>query len=94
MAEMDLYLYDTPDSAKRKLFGDDLGRWTVSGLFNFQVTKWLGTTFLIQLSSERNFDDDIDLGDKPFYQDRDLYDAKPVQLDFYRFVWIFNFKLR
>jgi hypothetical protein len=95
MAEMDLYLYNTP---KRADWGDDLGRWTVSALFNFQITKWLGTTFLLQVNTKRNYTDDGDAvqNTAPFYQDRVLVanDNNPLRLNFYRFAWLFNFKIR
>jgi hypothetical protein len=95
MAESDLYLYDTPN---RSSWGDDLMRWTFSSLFNFQITETIGTTFIIQFKTQRNYEDAGDLvahkDKKPYYQDRDLYDADPLRLNFYRFALILNFKLR
>jgi hypothetical protein len=96
MAESDLYLYDTPSN--RSDFGDDLMRWTFSTLFNFQITKTIGTTFIVQFNTQRNYEDRGDLAaykdTKPYYQDRDLYNGDPLRLDFYRFALILNFKLR
>jgi hypothetical protein len=95
MAEMDQYLYNT---ANRESWGDNLGRWTISGLFDFEITKWLGATFLIQVNTKRNYNDPGDSefakALKPFYQDRDLVDANPLRLNFSKFVFLFNFRLR
>jgi hypothetical protein len=95
MGESDFYLYKT---VGREKWGDNLGRWTISGLFDFQITKWLGTTFLIQVNTKRNYNDPGDSeyakASQPFYQDRDLVDANPLRLNFSKFVWLFNFKIR
>ncbi|GHT97161.1 hypothetical protein FACS1894142_1070 [Spirochaetia bacterium] len=99
MAEMDKSLYDAPDN--RHDFGDDLGRWTFSSLFNFQVTERIGTTFIIQLHTVRNFTNYPGLPqngveakqETRYYQDRILYNDAPRGLEFYRFAAIVSVRL-
>jgi hypothetical protein len=98
MAEMDKSLYDAP--ANRSVFGDDLGRWTFSSLFNFQITERIGTTFIIQLHTVRNFTNYPDMPKNGveqkndlYYQDRELYNDAPRGLEFFRFAAIFSVRL-
>jgi len=79
LAEMDLYLYDTPD---RERWGDDLIRWTFSGIFNFSITKQFGITLLAQFRTRRNFEQSNwqDL----YYRNRILDNSNPLRLEFYR----------
>ena len=79
LAEMDLYLYDTP---YRSDWGGDLIRWTFSGILSFEVTKQFGIAVLAQFRTQRNFtqSDWKDL----YYQDRTIDTSNPLSLEFYR----------
>jgi hypothetical protein len=78
-----------------------LGRWTFSSLFNFQITERIGTTFIIQLHTVRNFTNYPDLPQNGvetkketlYYQDRELYKDAPRGLDFYRVAAIVSVRL-
>ncbi|AEF83573.1 conserved hypothetical protein [Treponema primitia ZAS-2] len=92
MAEMDLYLYDTP---KRGSWGDELPRWTFGPLFNFTVTEKFSAALIVQFRTRRNYTagDEDDLGATVFYQDRRLKDSDPLYLTFYRAAAILSYKL-
>jgi hypothetical protein len=88
MAEMDKYLYDTPN---RELWGDELGRWTLSALLNFAVTDWLDAALITQFESRRNYIEPK--AEDLFYQHRHIDTGKPRRLVFYRLAAILSFKL-
>ncbi|MDR1948680.1 MAG: hypothetical protein LBQ38_04745 [Spirochaetaceae bacterium] len=88
LAEMDKYLYDTPN---RDIWGDGLGRWTFSAVLNFTITDWLGAALITQFETRRNYTD-TDWEDL-FYQYRHLDTADPRRLAFYRVAAILSFKL-
>jgi hypothetical protein len=92
MAEMDLYLYDTPH---RKDWGDDLGRWTFGPLFNFTITKKFSAALIVQFHTRRSYTEgsEDDLTGDVFYQDRHLKTNDPL-LTFYRAAAILSYKLR
>jgi hypothetical protein len=79
LAEMDLYLYDTPG---RKRWGDDIIRWTFSGIFSFTITEKIGVALLAQFRTRRNFVEPYwrDL----YYQYRTVNYSNPLRLEFYR----------
>jgi len=79
LAEMELYLYDTPN---RSLWGDDLIRWTFSGILSFTITEQLGIAALVQFRTMRNFEQTNwkDL----HYQSRTLDTSNQRRLEFYR----------
>lgn len=85
LVEMDTFLYDTPN---RERWGDELGRWFFSGLFNVTLTEWFSAAFIVQCRTQRNYDDE-----SRFYQDRRLNTADPRRLEFYRVAVIMTFKL-
>jgi hypothetical protein len=89
MAEMDKYLYDTPRGDD---WGDSLGRWTLSSVFNFTVTDWLDAALIAQFRTMRNFTDRTK--DREFYQDRRIRNDSPRHLEFYRVALIMTVHLR
>jgi hypothetical protein len=92
MAEMDRYLYN---SSHGGYWGDELGRWTFSLLFNFTVTKDLESALIIQTRIMRNYrDGDRNNSSRYYYQYRELDTDDPVRLDFYRVAAVFTYKLR
>jgi hypothetical protein len=91
LAEMDLYLYDTPGRAR---WGDDRIRWTFGCLFNFAITEQLGATLIVQGSTARNFTNYNENGNRyRFYQDRILDTNNPLRLEFYRVAATVTYKL-
>jgi hypothetical protein len=93
MAEMERYLYDTPD---RKDWGDDLGRWTLGPLFNFTITEKFSAALIVQFRTRRNYTEghEDDLTKNVFYQDRHLKTDDPRNLTFYRAAVILSYTLR
>ncbi|WP_010258047.1 hypothetical protein [Treponema primitia] len=91
MAEMELYLYDTPH---RKDWGDDLGRWTFGPLFNFTITEKFSAALIVQFHTRRSYTEgrEDDLAKDVFYQDRHLKTEDPL-LSFYRAAAILSYKL-
>jgi hypothetical protein len=78
--EEDLYLYDTPS---RKLWGDDIPRWTLGAMLNFTVTKNLQITLLGQWRTMRNFTSQTEANG--FYQYRRIVDSNDkLHVEFYR----------
>jgi len=87
LAEMDLYLYDTPN---RKVWGDDLIRWKFSGLFLFQFTKNWSLAILAQFKTKRNF---IEPNWKDLhYTNRHLNTSDPLLVEFYRAAAVVTYK--
>lgn len=89
LVESDLYLYDTND---RKLWGDDLVRWTFGPLFNFAVTKKISMALLIQMHTGVRYTSDT--ADYKFYQDRRVTDDDKNYIEFYRAALNMTVKLR
>jgi len=87
LAEADLYLYDTPD---REKWGDDLIRWTFSGIFAFTITKQFDITLIAQFRTRRNFLESNwqDL----YYRYRTIDDSNPIRLEFYRVAAALTYK--
>jgi hypothetical protein len=88
MAEIRTYLYDTPN---RELWGDGLGEWTFSAIFNFKFSDQFDVTLIPQLRTQRSWT--AETKDYEFYQDRRL-DSPERHLEFYRVAAIATFKLR
>ncbi|MDR0450304.1 MAG: hypothetical protein LBH26_03470, partial [Treponema sp.] len=91
LAEMDRYLHNSPQGG---YWGDELGRWIFSLLFNFTVTGDLDAALIVQTRTMRNYQD----GDRAnsahyYYQYRELDTDRPLRLDFYRAAAIFTYKL-
>jgi hypothetical protein len=89
LAEMDLYLYDTPNRAQ---WGDDLIRWTFSAIFNFSFTEKLSLTLITQFRTRRNYLDTNwqDL----YYRNRTINDSDPLYLEFYRVAAALTYKFK
>jgi len=87
LAEMDLFLYDTPG---RKNWGDDLIRWTFSGIVNFSVTKQFDISLLAQFRTCRKFIESN--WEDLHYQNRTLDTSKSLGLEFYRVAAALTFK--
>jgi len=79
LAEMDLYLYDTPD---RGNWGDDRIRWTFSGILNFTITKQMNLALITQFRTRKNYQQSNwkDL----YYRYRTINNSNPIHLEFYR----------
>jgi hypothetical protein len=99
MAEMDVRLYDMPGSDK---WGEHIPRLTLSSIYNFKITERVGTAFIVQLRTYRNFTNyprlPEDLGDGEerdalYYRDRNLDARNPLSLKFYRVAAIVTVKL-
>jgi len=85
--EMDLYLYNIPNW---KSWGDDLVRWTFSGVLNFSIIEKFGIMLIAQLRTRRNFEQSNwqDL----YYRNRILNNSNPLRLEFYRVATILTYK--
>jgi len=87
LAETDLYLYDTPG---RSAWGDDMIRWTLSGLLSFEITKNWSVAVLTQFRTHRNFEQanwkDI------HYQSRIVDKSNPLRIEFFRVAAAVTFK--
>jgi len=79
LAEMDLYLYDTP---ARDKWGDDKIRWTFSAILGFTITHQLGLNLIAQFITQRNYEESHwqDL----YYRNRTIDTSSPLHLEFYR----------
>lgn len=88
LVEEDLYLYDTDN---RDYWGDDLGRWTFGGIFNFTVTEKLSMALIVQGKSVRNFTEATK--DFEYYQYRKI-DSNPLGVAFYRAAINGSYKLK
>ena len=79
LAEMDLYLYDTPG---RGNWGDDMVRWTFSGILGFKINEKFGITLITQIRTRRNFNESNwkDL----YYRCRTVRTSNKQHLEFYR----------
>ena len=79
LAEMDLYLYDTTG---RESWGDELLRWTFSGIFGFDITKKFSISATAQFRTQRNFNESN--WDDLYYRNRTLDTKDKLRLEFYR----------
>jgi len=88
LAETDLYLYDTTG---REAWGDDIVRWTLSGVFGFTITPQLDLALIAQFKTRRNYQESNwqDL----YYRYRTLDSASPTGLEFYRIAAALTYRL-
>jgi hypothetical protein len=88
LTEVDLFLYNTPDRGK---WGDDIIRWTFSGIFNFMITEQIDLTLIAQFKTWRNYQESNwkDL----YYRNRTINNSSPLHLEFYRIVASMTYKL-
>ncbi|MDR0301313.1 MAG: hypothetical protein LBI04_03265 [Treponema sp.] len=87
LAEMDLYLYDTPDRAK---WGDDKIRWTFSGIFSFSLTEKFGLTLIAQFRTQKNYQESN--WEDLHYRSRTIDNSNPLHLEFYRIAAAVTYK--
>jgi len=87
LAEADLFLNVMDGGAA---FGDDLARWTFSGILGFKVSERLGVTLLTQLRTHRNFTNG-NWQDLHFSR-RTLDTSNRLRLEFYRVVAVLDYK--
>ncbi|MDL2230036.1 hypothetical protein LJC14_07295 [Treponema sp. OttesenSCG-928-L16] len=91
MAEVEKYLYDTPG---RELWGDELGRWTLSGILNFSITENISAALLLQFRTRRNFSNGNN-DDSQYYQDRRIVESGNKRcFEWYRLALNMTWKLR
>lgn len=93
MAEGERLLYNTPNGS---FWGQDIGNWTFSGLYNFTITPRFGTTVILQMRTRRNHGtDDLNNKNNLYYQDLELSKENgPRRLVFYRAAFMLNYKIR
>ena len=87
LAEADLFLNVLDGGAA---FGDDLARWTFSGILGFRVSERLGATVLAQLRTSRNFTE-ANWRDLHFSR-RTLDTSDRQRLEFYRVVAALDYR--
>jgi len=92
MTEMEKRLYNTPGG---EYWGENLGKWTFSGLFNFSITPRFSTALVIQMQTRRNYGTGNFENDDYYYRDFELKDdGGQTRLLFYRAALLFNYKIR
>ena len=93
MAELDKPLYDTPGG---DYWGDNLGKWTFSGLFNFSFTSRFSTALVLQMQTRKNYGSSKFNNKEYYYRDFELIkdDEGQRRLLFYRAALLFNYKIR
>jgi len=88
-AEWEKFLYDNDTAdTKRTVWGDDLMRYTFSGIFMFGFTEKFGAAIITQFRTRRNFtnfdEHAANEGGVMYYQNRILDTADPLRIEFYR----------
>jgi hypothetical protein len=93
MAELDKSLYNTPGGES---WGENLGKWTFSGLFNFSFTPRFSTALVIQMQTRRNHGTSDFNNKEEYYRDFELKDDGGGQrrLLYYRAALLFSYKIR
>jgi hypothetical protein len=98
MAELEKTIYDTPllyNSLDGELWGENLGKWTFSGLFNFSITKRFSTTLVLQMQTRRNHGSSDFNNVDYYYRDFELkHEGGDRRLLFYRAALLLNYKIR
>jgi hypothetical protein len=91
MAEVEQYLYHTPGGDK---WGDGLGRWIFSTLFNFTITEKFSAALILQMRTRRNYGhSDYENTNELFYQSMTIDKDDPYRLVFYRAAVILTLNL-
>jgi len=92
MAEMEMPLYDTPGG---EYWGESLGKWTFSGLFNFSITPRFSTALVIQMQTRRNHGSSNFNNKEYYYRDYEIKDdGGQTRLLFYRAALLLSYKIR
>jgi len=98
MAELEKPLYNTPPINNTKggeFWGEDLGKWTFSGLYNFSITKRFSTALILQMQTRRNYGSNDFDNDEYYYRDKELKsDGGERRFIFYRAALLFSYKIR
>ena len=81
LAEANLNMYDTPG---RDIWGDDLIRWTFSGILSFEITQQFSAAILVQFITVRNFTEETK---NLFYQNRVLNTNDKLRLELSTRFW-------
>ena len=91
MAELYKNFYDTPGGA---YWGDSLGAWIFSGIFNFTINPRFSTALIIQMRTRRNYGTKNYDNSEYYYQDLALQDeGGQRRVIFYRAAAILSYKL-
>ena len=92
MAELNKPLYNTPGG---DFWGEGLGEWIFSGLFNFSINPRFSAALIIQLRTRRNHGNYNFNSKEYYYRDLKLQDEEGQRrLLFYRAALILNYKIR
>jgi len=92
MTEMEKQLYNTPGG---EYWGENLGKWTFSGLFNFSITPRFSTALVVQMQTRRNHGSSNFNNKEYYYRDFELKDdGGQTRLLFYRAALLFSYKIR
>jgi len=93
MVELYKSLYNTEEGG---FWGEDLGYWIFSGLFNFSISPRFSTALALQMHTRRNHGNrNFNLDTDYFYRDLPLEsEGGKRRLLFYRAALILNYKLR
>jgi len=86
LVEADLYLYDTPG---RSNWGDDMIRWTLSGILNFAITEQFNFTLIAQFESKRNYNESN--WEDLYYRTRTIDTSNPLSLEFLRVAAVLSY---
>jgi len=91
MAELNKNLYNTPGGGR---YGDDIGQWIFSGLFNFTIDPRFSAALAIQMWTRRNYGTSNFEDTNHYYRDYVLSDdGGQLRLVFYRAAVIFTYKI-
>jgi hypothetical protein len=91
MAELKKPLYYTPGGDQ---WGENLGKWFLSGLFNFSIHPRFSTTLIVQMWTRRNYGNSNFEDYDYFYQDFILDSEVQRRLLFYRIALVLNYKIK
>ena len=92
MGELDFNLYNTPGG---DYWGDKLGKWILSGLFNFSIHPRFDASLIVQMRTRRNHGISNFENRDYFYQDFELLsDGGKRRLVFYRAALILSYKIK
>jgi len=92
MAELEKILYNTPGG---DYWGEHLGYWIFSGLFNFSVNPRFGMTLALQMHTRRNFGTSYFYDNTHYYKDFELQSGEGQRrILFYRAALMLNYKIR
>jgi hypothetical protein len=93
MAELDKSLYNTPGG---DFWGENLGKWVFSGLFNFSVNPRFNAALALQMYTRRNYGTgNFETDRDHYYQDFELKTEEGGRrVLFYRAALIMNYRLR